>query len=396
MSITIVLFSGMSNLESNNSISWLSYLFTKLLLFSFLILPFILIDSKHKLLLSFALSINIACILLMDKVSLFLGVGYDYQTFSYSNFERINVLVLFPIIVLIIGYVFLTRINARYEDELLNKNLKLEAANAHIIRANADFTESISYATRIQNAVLPNLQKIKSVFADSFIYFKPKAMVSGDFYFIKNSKIQDEDCVVLAVSDCTGHGVPGAFMSMLGITLLNDVVREGNFSNAADVLDKLREEIKIALNQSEDNLSQSDGIELALIILFPEQKRLQFAGAKNPMYLINAEGELNIFKGDRMPISYYLKEEPFSYTQIELQGEEMCYLFTDGIIDQMNVQGEKFLGQRLKEYLLTNHMKPADSQLKQLELQMKQWQNNDYGEISSQTDDMLLLGIRIP
>jgi len=241
---------------------------------------------------------------------------------------------------------------------------------------------------------LPENGKLKTFFNDSFIYYKPRNIVSGDFYFLQESTINNEKCKVLAVADCTGHGVPGGFMSVLGMSLLNDIVRPGNFTSAANILDQLRNQIKTALKQTGKQGEQQDGIEMSLIIYFPNEKRIEFAGAENPLYIIN-NNELTIYKGDNMPIGIHLNEQAFSNIQINLKGNETLYMYTDGITDQMNLKGNRLMAKYFKNWLLEIHEKNGKDQNEILSQKMVNWMKKDSDNLVDQIDDMLLIGFKI-
>lgn len=396
MPIAAMFFSSVSKTLMPPPIPLVVYIFPKLFLLSLLVLPLILIDSRNKLLISGALSINLACIFLVENVNEMMGVGLDFKQVSFDNFDRLDLLIVFPIAILLFGFLFLININNKYEDQIINQNQSLEKANNKIEKINYDLYESIRYAEYIQRAILPEKNKLNNFFADNFIYYKAKSIVSGDFYFFKESKIDGNKCIVITAADCTGHGVPGGFMSMLGMSFLNDIVREGNFTDAADILNQLRFNIKIALNQTGKEIEQTDGIEMALIIYYPDLNKLEFSGAKNPLYLISEKQEITIFKADRMPIGIHLKENPFTNTTIHLKGSEICYLFSDGVIDQMNEKGEKFTSKRLRTLLQNNSNFNFKKQEELLTGKMTQWMLKSNGELMEQIDDMLLVGLKIP
>jgi serine phosphatase RsbU (regulator of sigma subunit) len=395
MPLAALFFSSLSKTLMPTPIPILAYLFPKLFLMSFLVLPFVLIDSRNKLLLTLAILINLSCIFLVEKMNQVMGVGIDIELVSLDNYERINFLILFPIAVILFGFISLNSINNKYETHIISQNRNLEHANAKIEEINENLTDSIEYAKYIQSAILPDKKKFEDFFDDSFVFYKAKSIVSGDFYFIKNVEINGDTCIVLTAVDCTGHGVPGGFMSMLGISMLNEIIQDNNFTNAADILDKLRRNIKVTLNQSGKQSDQRDGMEMALVAYYPSQQRMEFAGARNPLYIISEDNELLVYKANNMPIGIHLIETAFTNTNIELKGGEMCYMFSDGITDQTNPKGTKFTSKRLQKTLIELSNEKCNKQTVLFSTTMKSWMTHDKQKKVEQIDDMLLLGFRI-
>lgn len=395
MPISLMLFSSVNKTLLPQPLPFSGYILPKVFLLSFLVLPLVLIDSRSKILLVTSVLINLFCFFFIDKLNELMGVGLDFNNISFENYSNINMLMIFPIAILIFGFSFLNNINNKSEDQILKQNKKLEKANIKIERFNKDLTDSIQYAKRIQNALLPEKDKLRNFFADSFVFYKPRNIVSGDFYFLKETKINNESCVIVAAADCTGHGVPGGFMSVLSMSLLNDIIVSNSFNNAGDILNQLRNKIKSSLNQTGKPLEQRDGLEMSLIIYQPNNKTISFSGAKNPLFIINQTGELTIHKGDRMPIGYHHIEKPFSTKEIILNGNEMCYLFTDGMIDQMNKKGNRLMTKNLKKWLNYSHNYSCLNQHKEIIHNMYKWMLKDNYELTEQVDDMLLLGLKI-
>ena len=284
-----------------------------------------------------------------------------------------------------------------------------------------NITDSINYASKIQNAILPTSQLFKEFFSEYFIFFKPRDVVSGDFYYIK--KINKY--LIVAAADCTGHGVPGAFVSMLGISFLNEIVRKQEIKKANEVLEELRIYVKSAFHQSENiATTQKDGMDIALIVIDTETNMLQFAGANNPLYIIEnmkkiekgklkienekliaksqklipksqlptaISQELNVIKPDKQPIGIYIKERPFKNHEIQLQKNDVIYLFTDGYIDQFGGNdGRKFYSKRFKKLLLDNVEKSLTEQNETLEHTLTEWRGNH-----KQLDDILIIGLKV-
>ncbi len=270
----------------------------------------------------------------------------------------------------------------RQKDEILDKNKEIELINK-------DITASIRYAKRIQEALLPTENTINIPDLEFFIYFKPKDIVSGDFYFLR--KIERSHILVAAAADCTGHGVPGAFMSMLGMSFLNEIIIKPDVTNSDTVLNHLRESIIESLNQSGREGETKDGMDISLIAYNYQTRKLEFSGANNPLYLIRNK-ELTEYKGDKMPIGLHDKADvPFSRQDIEMQIGDIVYLFSDGFADQFGGdKGRKYMYKRFKELLVSIHDKPLSEQRNIIEKDALEWR----GEME-QIDDHIVMGIRI-
>jgi serine phosphatase RsbU (regulator of sigma subunit) len=249
-----------------------------------------------------------------------------------------------------------------------------------------DIMDSILYAQRIQKAVLPSSEEIQKILPENFILFLPRDIVSGDFYWIT----QKDDYSIFAAVDCTGHGVPGAFMSMLGVSFLNEIVNESGSLKANLILKQLRKLVKTTLSQSYE-AETKDGMDIALCILNKKTNELQYSGAFNPLYLIR-NNSLQEIKGDRMPIGiYHYVETDFTNNEIQLQKDDCLYICSDGYVDQFGgIGGKKLLTKNLKETLLRIHSEPMHSQKEILNETLQQWKG-DY----KQVDDILIIGLRI-
>jgi serine phosphatase RsbU (regulator of sigma subunit) len=271
--------------------------------------------------------------------------------------------------------------------------LRIKQRTAEIVRQkniieekNNDITDSINYAQKIQNAVLPTHEYISRIIPDYFVFYKPKDIVSGDFYWIK----QINNTVVIAVADCTGHGVPGAFMSILGISLLNEIVVNTRLNSSNELLELLREKIKSVLHQTGEKYEARDGMDIALGILNSEAMELQFSGANRSLYVCR-NNELMEYKGDRQPVAIYVNEKPFNQHTIKLAKDDVVYMFSDGFIDQFGgTGGSKFLTSNFKELLRSICTIPMTEQKKTLEDTLASWKGN-----CEQIDDILVVGFKI-
>jgi serine phosphatase RsbU (regulator of sigma subunit)/tetratricopeptide (TPR) repeat protein len=265
-------------------------------------------------------------------------------------------------------------------------NLILQNQKQEIQQKNVLITDSIDYAKTIQEAVLPTAQKIKKLFPESFVFYKPKAIVSGDFYWLSNVR----DHLTCAVADCTGHGVPGAFMSLLGYNMLEDVVKAVPDATPGPMLDALNLQVITRLSGDDKEEAIKHGMDISLISMDKTTNRLEFAGAHNSLYIIRA-GELMELKADRMGIG--ANKQPgkfFSNQEMELQKGDMIYLFTDGFPDQIGGPNrKKFFYPPFKELLKTISILKPELQRTKLEEAHVQW----LGKMD-QTDDILILGIR--
>jgi len=255
-----------------------------------------------------------------------------------------------------------------------------------IKNASRKVTSSINYASKIQQALLPANERINELFPQNFILYKPRDIVSGDFYFTKKIK----NYLVLAVADCTGHGVPGAMMSMLGISFLNEIVRQKNVKNSAQILEQLRENIKSSLKQTGGKNEQQDGMDITVIVYDTESNTIDFAGANSPILILRNKKLIEI-KGDRMPVGIYHKERPFTNHEIKIKPNDTLYFFSDGYHSQLGGKRyEKFKTKKFKELLSNICELPMDEQKIILENNFNQWKGR-----YEQTDDVLVVGIKI-
>jgi len=253
---------------------------------------------------------------------------------------------------------------------------------------NLEITDSIRYAKRIQTAVMPDNEIIGNILSDYFVLFRPKDIVSGDFYWINKKN----DKVILAAADCTGHGVPGGFLSMLGISFLNEISAIDKDFKANEILNILRSRVKGTLNKEghpEDETK--DGMDIALCILDQKTKKMQYAGANNSLYLIRNK-ELKEYDADKMPIGAYIMEkESFTNNEIVLQPDDVIFLYSDGYRDQLGGPNTKRLkSNAFRNLLLEVHDKPMKKQKELLEQFFDEWKGEN-----EQVDDIMVLGIKV-
>lgn len=273
-------------------------------------------------------------------------------------------------------------------NDLSQQKQQLEVAFADIAKKNQHITGSINYAQKIQQAILPLQQQIQESLNEVFVLFKPRDIVSGDFYWFS----QQEDCVIIAAVDCTGHGVPGAFMSMVGNTLLNQIVNEKRITEPAHILALLHQGVRQALRQEADHSERQDGMDIALCKLNKHTHELQYAGANNSLYLTR-NGQLEEIKANKFGIGGMQKEERIFTTHTFLLTETTgCYLFSDGYADQFGgPENKKFMSKRFRQLLLDIHTKPGAEQREVLDQTIEQWRGHE-----AQLDDILVIGFRIP
>jgi len=270
-------------------------------------------------------------------------------------------------------------------DEILDQNKKIAEQNKQISKQHEEITDSIRYASRIQSAVLPSVDILTKHLAGAFIFFNPRDIVSGDFYWF--DKIEDE--IFIAAADCTGHGVPGGFLSMLGISFLNEIVSEKTI-RTGEILDKLRDKVIKSLNQSKDS-DAKDGMDIAFVKINTTTLQMEFAGANNLIFLIR-DGVLDQIKPDRMPVGYHREaKKHFTTNEIKLQKGDLIYLFSDGYVDQFSeATKRKFSKARLQELLLEIRNLKMDDQLQIVEAMFHKWKG-EYIQI----DDILIIGLKV-
>jgi serine phosphatase RsbU (regulator of sigma subunit) len=287
--------------------------------------------------------------------------------------------------------------NVRAEDRIRKQHLLvLEQAQA--------ITDSISYARRIQKAVLPSAAYIDKILPDYFTIYKPKDIIAGDFYWVR----EIEGYQVVIVADCTGHGVPGALMSMLGVTLLNEQFRTYGIRQPDVILGHLRNKVKETLAQEGSVNDQKDGMDMAIAIIDPVKMELQFAGANIPLFLVRKSNqeelddsnlvsslENDVYKlyrirADKQPIGVHWEEKDFTNLVIKLQKQDSLYMFTDGFADQYGGKNrKKFKSRRLKKLLLNIQAESMKDQKMLIEATFESWRGSN-----EQIDDVCMLGVR--
>jgi len=297
------------------------------------------------------------------------------------------------------------------EEKVVQRTQIISEQKNKIEKVHEEIKSSITYASKIQNAVLPKKDFAENIFSEVFVFFKPRNVVSGDFYYIK----EINKYKIFLVADCTGHGVPGAFLSMLGISLLNDILPKAT-NNAAKVLEIMREQVKSVLNQHDINVQTKDGLDLGLCIYNTETKILDFSGANETLVIIrnkdfvdfeeikanpkkikllqttDADNRVLVeYVSLKNPVGIYVQEAKFFNINIKVNEDDIFYMFSDGYIDQFGGEkNQKFTRLRLKKLLFKNSELPLATQEQKLIQEFNDWQKDYY-----QIDDVLVMGVKI-
>ena len=299
------------------------------------------------------------------------------------------------------------------KEEIETQHTLVSKQRDEIQEVHQDISKSISYAQRIQSSVLPKIEVLNENTQDSFVLFMPRDVVSGDFYYLKKV----ENRLIIVASDCTGHGVPGAFMSMLGLSLLNNIIHNNCKMEADKILNRLRKHIIHSLGQSNEGQGQQDGMDMSVCILDLDTRELKYAGANNSIIIVSSKHqewsnrkELRIMsdedskqtlykiKADNMPVSIYLKMDDFKQKTFNLSEGDMVYLYSDGYIDQFggatkkirDLGGKKFKIKAFQRLLMEISQQSAKEQVHILEQTIVNWR----GEIQ-QIDDITVIGFRV-
>ncbi len=272
-------------------------------------------------------------------------------------------------------------------EEVVRQKEKIEIQNGKLEILYKHVTDSIRYAKRLQDAILPPGNFVKELMPDSFILFKPKDIVSGDFYWLN----QKGNRVLVSAVDCTGHGVPGAFMSLVGNNMLNQVVKDNEIVDAGDVLNKLNTLAAATISKKSEDGAIRDGMDLSLCIIDHENMVMDYAGANNPLYYFR-NGEFNEVKADKFPIGYYTEEaKSFSNKQLKIKKGDTFYIFSDGYSDQFGgPRSKKFMVNQFRTLLNRIHRMPMDQQKEILNQTIEKWRGG-----LEQVDDILVIGFRV-
>jgi serine phosphatase RsbU (regulator of sigma subunit) len=274
------------------------------------------------------------------------------------------------------------------EEKVKERTVKIEKQKEEIEEQKKHIMDSIYYARRIQNAILPSFHMISQHLKNYFIFYLPKDIVSGDFYWVHEC----EGLLMVAAVDCTGHGVPGAFMSIVGFNQLNYALTVKKARSANRILDELNQGVITTLNENTSDTSIKDGMDMALIVLDLKNKKAEFAGANNPLVMVR-DNKIIRYRGDRFPIGAFDGSQPQSFANnpIDLLEGDCLYLFSDGYADQFGgLDGKKFMYKRFEELLFEVHNLPLDEQKETLNRRLMKWKGSN-----DQVDDILVIGIKI-
>jgi len=279
--------------------------------------------------------------------------------------------------------------------KLNQQNIEIQAQSDQIQRQNENIGKSINYAQGIQKALLPSQQLLGDYIPDSFIFFKPRDVVSGDYYWFKAIPNEDGefkpgvDRFAISAIDCTGHGVPGAFLSMIGYNLLDEIINKEIYK-PGDILSELNKGIRKALRQ--DETDNRDGMDMALCVYDPQEKTIEFAGAKNPLVYI-ANGEVERVRGDKDSIGGGTSPDAeYTTHTIKVDGNTWIYMFSDGFIDQFGGNdGRKFMIKNFTNLLQHIHTLPPGEQREILKITFNEWKRKNYPQV----DDVLVVGFKV-
>jgi serine phosphatase RsbU (regulator of sigma subunit) len=308
-----------------------------------------------------------------------------------AEFELKNQKLYVIIFIVLAVFIFLFFVyfrTKRLSDVIQIQKKEVDEKNLLVETQNKDIKDSIKYAERIQHAILPPTQKWQEKALDSFVYFLPKDVLSGDFYWIEEST----DFTFIAAADCTGHGVPGALISIVNYNLLNKAVLEKGIEEPGKILDAVNNWLTDSLHQTATNSTVKDGMDVALIAIHKKTKELSFAGAFNPLLIVR-EGQIIELKGDKFPVGAFINEEKqlFCTQKIQLLAGDMLYLFTDGYADQFGGEKDKkFKTTQLKQTFLEIHALPIAEQKDKLNTIFTAWKST-----KEQVDDVLIIGVKM-
>ncbi|EAY30319.1 PP2C family protein-serine/threonine phosphatase [Microscilla marina] len=288
----------------------------------------------------------------------------------------------------------LKELNSTLEQKVEERTTEIVHQKAELEKKNNNITASIRYAQRIQNAILPNISEIQREYLKPFIFFRPRDIVSGDFYWFSHN--EETNQLIIAAADCTGHGVPGAFMSFIGIEQLTEIVTIKKVTQADEILNQLHQGVLKVLQHGDGSVK--DGMDIALCVINLDSKTMDFAGAKNPLIYIQ-DGHLKQIVGDKLAIGgNYLDQTTFTKQTIDVSTLTTCYLFSDGFQDQFGgPKGRKFMKHNFRELLYIIHHRPVENQEQILNDTLNHWISFPvkYGEAHKQIDDIVVVGFQI-
>ena len=271
-------------------------------------------------------------------------------------------------------------------DVLIQQNKEIELQRNELQHYKTNVQASITYARRIQSSLMPDISDLKQVYSQVALINKPRDIISGDFLFFKKFEHKS----ILIVADCTGHGVPGALMSILNMTILKELLRENANMSSAQLLNKTREIVKTDFKQESTIKKVNDGMDASVILYNKENQEINFAGAYRPLYIFKNNEFISI-EADKQPVSAFIKEKPFTDNYIKAAKNDILYVFSDGIYDQISQNHNSKYGlKKFREFLKSIHNNDLDIQTTQIIEEWEKWK-----EDTRQTDDIILVVVKI-
>jgi serine phosphatase RsbU (regulator of sigma subunit) len=293
----------------------------------------------------------------------------------YLNYPNI----LFLMLLIFLGVRMFKVENQKYAHQI-------EEQKEVLAEKNQEITDSINYAKRIQDALIPSEEEFNKHFKESFVLFKPKDIVSGDFYWISRK----EGRTFYATADCTGHGVPGGFMTMLGISFLDQIINDSGILEPARILDTLRERLIHTLKQTGGTGENKDGMDIVLCCIDEASKKLTYSAANNSLYIYRDQA-FTEYKPDKQPCGFYHDIKPFTQKEIDLKAGDLIYTFTDGFADQFGgPKGKKYKYKQLEQTIVDFRERPLPEQRNELSRSFENWKGN-----LEQIDDVCVIGVKI-
>lgn len=323
--------------------------------------------------------------IILSTIGTLLYLEHNFYSYvmhgHHSTIERESDIVFFFILDLILIYFIVSFLKENFDKE--NKTILSQKERLNL--QNIEIVSSIKSAELVQGALLPNDEYLDALFSEYFVLYKPKDIVSGDFYWVNSIN----DTTIFVAADCTGHGVTGALMSMLGIAFLNEIVAKNPSAQPSEILNELREKISSALYQPETKTNISYGMNITICSVNRVDKTLLFAGANNSLYLIRNK-EFIEYKADRMAVGLSSNENPFTTHTIYIEQNDLFYMSSDGFQDQFGTTDKKYSRKSFKALLYNIHENSMKLQKELLERSFNDWRGDE-----EQTDDVLVIGVRI-
>lgn len=400
--------------EANNYIFFIAPRFGIIIIS---IICYLIIGLEHPRKSVFTILTGAIIYIFYDKIHLYFGLDIrDYQITDWEYNLMICEIGGLGIIFIFLS-TFLQKINSRYDSIVKEQNKNLIEKNEEILQQNEEIrsqrdeieaqknnvteqkekieyqnkeiTDSIVYAKRIQKAILGNIDEITEKLKESFIFFKPHSIVSGDFFWFAEKKSENESLKLIVAADCTGHGVPGAFMTVMGHDLLDDIVEKQNIIQPAEILKILDINILQRLKKSSEN-KVNDGMDIAILLFDYNRKKVVYAGAKNPLYFVRNK-EMNVIKASKFTIGgNEFGEKLFEQNELELFNNDIFYIFSDGFQDQFGGEmNQKYMTKNFRNFLLSISDKDMNEQRILIEKEFLEWKKDN-----KQTDDVLVIGIK--